>query len=116
MGCQKMAGPFRSSGPLETNWAAPFPKFYMFIASDDICETIGKPQQATGNCVTGEADLTVIPHRFGIPEIWICMNERGRDGANSEWVFLNSVVGAVQCQRAATGTARLEIGAIEANR
>ena len=52
-----MAGPFRSSGLLETNWAAPFPKFYMFIASDDICETIGKPQQATGNCVTGKADL-----------------------------------------------------------
>ena len=36
------------------------------------------------------------------------MNERGRDGANLEWVFLNSVVGAVQCQRAATGAARVE--------
>src|SRR5271166_6372438 len=44
------------------------------------------------------------------------MNERGRDGANSEWVFLNSVVGAVQCQRAATGAAKLENGANKANR
>ena len=44
------------------------------------------------------------------------MNERGRDGANSEWVFLNSVVGAVQCQRAATGAAKFENGANKANR
>ena len=44
------------------------------------------------------------------------MNERGRDGANSEWVFLNSVVGAVQCQRAATGAAKLENGENKANR
>jgi hypothetical protein len=51
VGCQKMAGPFRSSGLLETNWAAPFSNFRMFIASDDICEAIGKPQQATGNRV-----------------------------------------------------------------
>jgi len=35
----------------ETNWSAPYPNFCMFIASDDICETIGKPQQSTGNCV-----------------------------------------------------------------
>ncbi len=39
------------SGSMATNWAAPFPNFCMFIASDDICETIGKPQQSTGNCV-----------------------------------------------------------------
>jgi len=39
------------SGTKETNWAAPFPNFCMFIASDDICETIGKPQQSSGNCV-----------------------------------------------------------------
>ncbi len=44
------------------------------------------------------------------------MNERGRDGANSEWVFLNSVVAAVQCQRAATGAAKVENGANKANR
>ncbi|MGA2702540.1 MAG: DUF1559 domain-containing protein [Isosphaeraceae bacterium] len=39
------------SGSQETNWAAPFPNFCMFIASDDICEVIGTPQQSTGNCV-----------------------------------------------------------------
>ena len=44
------------------------------------------------------------------------MNERGRDGANSEWVFLNSVVGAVQCQRAAAGAGSVENGANKANR
>ena len=45
------------------------------------------------------------------------MNERGRDGVTSEWVFLNSVVAAVQCQRAATGTpAKVENGANKANR
>src|SRR5271165_3281979 len=44
------------------------------------------------------------------------MNERGRDGAKSEWVFLNSVVGAVQCKRAATGAGRVENGANKANR
>ena len=50
------------------------------------------------------------------PENWLCLNEKGRDGANSEEVFLNSVVGAVQCKRAATGAGRVENGANKANR
>ena len=40
------------SGLMQTNWAAPFPNFSMFIASDDICEPRGSVQSATGGCVT----------------------------------------------------------------
>ncbi len=41
------------SGSMQTNWAAPFPNFCMFIASDDICEPPnGMAQQSTGGCYT----------------------------------------------------------------
>ncbi len=51
------------SGSAETNWAAPFPNFCMFIASDNIC--------ATGDCTASP------PNGFGAPGDYVT----GVDGA-----------------------------------